>query len=268
MSDSDHSNFFVEVRFQKVVQDLDELYARIRSAISDTVKEKRIGVAFSGGVDSTLVAKACVDLQYDVILLTVGFAGSHDIEFATKVNDVLRLPHKILELDPEEFDAISQKIRSKIQTDNLSWNENSIAFYHVARLAKGLGLSTVVTANGIDELFCGYNGYRDAIQGGQSAVMSLMESKLQNEVAMMGAVNKVCSEFGVKIVQPLLSEQFVAYAKSVPISEKITGPDDLYRKHAIRKMALKVGVPDISANAKKKALQYGTRIHKTLMKSR
>ena len=51
-----------------------------------------------------------------------------------------------------------------IKTDNLSWNENSIAFYYVSKLAKSLGISTVVTANGIDELFCGYNSYREAIR--------------------------------------------------------------------------------------------------------
>jgi asparagine synthase (glutamine-hydrolysing) len=95
-----------------------------------------------------------------------------------------------------------------------------------------------------------------------------MESKLQNERDMMKAVNLVCSEFGVKIVQPLLSDDFVNYAKTVPISEKITDENDLMRKHVIRKLALKIGVPEISANARKKALQYGSMIHKALIKSR
>lgn len=251
-----------------LVQDTLTLYEKMRSAICDTVAEKSIGVAFSGGVDSTLVAKACVDLKYDVTLLTIGFAGSHDIDFATKVNGILKLRHRVLEINPGEFHQISKDIRSKIKTDNLSWNENSIAFYHVARLARDLGLKTVVTANGIDELFCGYNGYRDAIKEGEEAVTSLMEAKLKNEAAMMRAINDVCSEFGVRVVQPLLCEEFVMYAKSLPVSEKIKGYDDLLRKHIIRRLALDVGVPEMSANARKKALQYGSLIHKTLMKSR
>ena len=166
------------------------------------------------------------------------------------------------------FDSISHKIRTRIKTDNLSWNENSIAFYHVSRLAQSLGLKVIMTANGIDELFCGYNGYRDAIKQGHDAVISLMDAKLDNELKMMKAINQVCSEFGVKIVQPLLSEDFIKYAKTIPISEKIINENDLQRKHIIRNLAIHVGVPELSANARKKALQYGTMIHKTLLKSR
>ena len=247
---------------------LDELLGKIITAISQTVPEEKIGVAFSGGVDSSMVAKICSDMKYYVTLLTIGFAESHDIAFSKQVNEFLKLPHKISEIDPNEFDDVATKIKSTIKTDNLSWNENRIAFYHVAKLAKRFGIDVVVTANGIDELFCGYNAYRDAIKEGESKVLELMESKLQNELDMMKAVNLVCSEFGVKIVQPLLSEDFINYAKSVPISDKITDENDLSRKHIIRKLALQIGVPDISANARKKALQYGSLIHKALIKSR
>lgn len=250
------------------MHDTDVLLEKIRTAVSQTVAEKKIGVAFSGGVDSTLIAKVCRDLGYDVTLLTMGFSGSHDVEFSKKVNEILNFPHEILEIVPGEFGAISKKIRSKINTDNLSWNENCIAFYHVARLAQKMGLDVVVTANGIDELFCGYNGYRDAIVEGEQKVVELVDAKLKNEIAMMNAVNDVCSEFGVKILQPLLSDDFIKYAKTVPVSEKITGHDDLLRKHIVRRLAISVGVPEMSAGARKKAMQYGSMIHKTLMKSR
>ncbi|MBI5133160.1 MAG: asparagine synthase [Thaumarchaeota archaeon] len=246
---------------------LDALLEQIQKAIAQTVLTKKIGIAFSGGVDSTLVAKVCSDLGYDVTLLTIGFAESHDILFSKEVNEFLKFPHHILEINPDEFDHISKKIRSTISTDNLSWNENCIAFYHVAKLAHSLGLDTVVTANGIDELFCGYNGYRDAFKEGESKIMDLMNSKLENELNMMKAVNLVSSEFSVTILQPLLSQEFITYAKTVPISEKISSPDDLQRKHIIRKLASRIGVPEISASKRKKALQYGSLIHKTLIKS-
>jgi asparagine synthase (glutamine-hydrolysing) len=214
-----------------------------------------------------LVAKVCSDLGYDVTLLTIGFAGSHDILFSKEVNEILKMPHHILEINPDEFGIISKKIHSTISTDNLSWNENCIAFYHVAKLANSLGLDTVVTANGIDELFCGYNGYRDAFKEGESKIMELMNQKLENELKMMKAVNLVSSEFSVEILQPLLSENFIKYAKTVPVSEKILDSDDLMRKHIVRKLASHIGVPEISANKRKKALQYGSMIHKTLIKS-
>jgi len=245
-----------------------QLLDEIMNSIKATVLDNPVGVAFSGGVDSTLIAKLLHDDGYDIHLLTIGFPDSHDINFAKEVNEILKFKHDILEIDLESFQEISQQVNDIIKTDNLSWNENSIAFYYVSKLAKKLGISTVVTANGIDELFCGYNAYREAIGIGDDEVMNVMNKKLDNEKKMMIAVNNVTSLFDVKILQPLLHENFILYAKTIPISEKIIDVNDLQRKHAIRKLAVSCGVPEISAYKQKKALQYGSKIHKQLLKLR
>jgi len=244
------------------------VHIQMQNAIKKTIPDKKIGIAFSGGVDSTVLAVICSKLEYDITLLTIGFEDSHDILFSKKINEFLKLPHKIYTIALDEFEEISPKINQKIKTDNLSWNENSIAFYFVAKLANKLGIKNVITANGIDELFCGYNAYRDAIKQGEQYVMELMEKKLENEKNMMIAVNDVTSEFNVKLIQPFLDDDFISFAKKIPLSEKITDPDDLLRKHIVRRLALDIGVPEESATKRKKALQYGTQIHKSLIKSR
>lgn len=246
----------------------EKLLENIKNSVFETVKEKKIGVAFSGGVDSTLISKICSDMNYDITLLTIGFPESHDILFAKEVNEHLKYPHHVLEIDSDTFSDISSKINQTIKTDNLSWNENCIAFYYVSKLANSLGLDTVVTANGVDELFCGYNAYREAFSGGESQINKVMLAKLDNELKMMKAVNSISSEFGVRILQPLLSQKFIEYAKTVPISEKIHDSEDLYRKHIIRKLASEINVPEISCTKRKKALQYGSKIHKALLKTR
>jgi len=245
-----------------------ELLKNIQDAIKKTVPKKRIGIAFSGGVDSALISKILSDLEYDVTLLTIGFSESHDILFAKEVNEQLAFPHHILEIDADSFEKISSDINKKIQTDNLSWNENCIAFYYVSKLASSLNIDAVVTANGIDELFCGYNAYREVISQGESAVNKLMDEKIENEIKMMKAVNQISSEFGVEILQPLLDLEFIKYAKTIPISDKIHDSEDLMRKHVIRKLACEIKIPEISYTKRKKALQYGTQIHKKLLKTR
>ena len=245
-----------------------KLLENIQNSISETVKEKKIGIAFSGGVDSTLISKICSDMNYDITLLTIGFAESHDILFAKEVNEQLNYLHHVLEINSDSFPDISLKIQQIIKTENLSWNENCIAFHYVAQLAKSLDLDTVITANGIDELFCGYNAYREAFSEGESKIHEVMISKLDNELKMMEAVNLIASEFGVKIIQPLLSLKFIEYAKTIPLSEKIHDSEDLYRKHIIRKLASQINVPEISCTKRKKALQYGSKIHKALLKTR
>ena len=245
-----------------------QLLDEMENAVKETVTDKKIGVAFSGGVDSTLLAKLVKDMGYDVHLLTIGFQDSHDINFAKEVNQILNFPHSISEIDPEKFKEVSDKIHQIIKSDNLSWNENSIAFYYVADLAQKNGLKTVVTANGIDELFCGYNSYREAIEKGEDEVVKMMNDKLKNEKEMMVAINAVTAEFGVTMIQPFLLPNFIEYAKKIPVSEKIHGPDDMQRKHPIRELAMDYGVPEVAAQKQKKALQYGSQIHKSLLKSR
>jgi len=245
-----------------------QLLDEMENAVKETVSDKKVGVAFSGGVDSTLLAKLVKDMGHDIHLLTIGFQDSHDINFAKEVNQILNLPHSISEIDPEKFKDVSQKINQTIKSDNLSWNENSIAFYYVAEIAQKNGLKTVVTANGIDELFCGYNSYREAIEAGEDEVVKMMNDKLKNEKEMMVAINAVTAEFGVTMIQPFLLPNFIEYAKKIPVSEKIHGPDDMQRKHPIRELAMDYGIPEVAAQKQKKALQYGSQIHKSLLKSR
>jgi asparagine synthase (glutamine-hydrolysing) len=245
-----------------------KLLAELQYAIKQVTSEKEIGIAFSGGIDSTLLAKICSDLGYQVTLLTIGFPDSHDILFSKKVNEKMQLPHKILEIEEKTFYKVSLKIKDKIKTDILSWLENCIAFYYVSNLAKNLNISTILTANGIDELFCGYNAYRDAYKQGYKKILELMDLKIDNELKMMKAINAICAEFGVRILQPFLSQDFIKFAKKIPLNYKIHDSEDLMRKHIIRKMGKSIGIPIISVNQRKKAVQYGSLIHKALIKSR
>ena len=243
-----------------------ELYQVMVQSIQSIKESKTMGISFSGGVDSSLLAKITKDLGYDIVLLTMGFEDSHDVEFSKIMAKTLGMRHEIELISEVTFSDVARKIQEMIKVDNLSWNENCIAFYYVAKLAKKNGITKVITANGIDELFCGYNSYRDFIPEGEEAVLELMKEKLDNEIRMMKEVNQITSEFGVQIVQPFLLDQFVEFAKTIPLEHKIKNKDDLARKHIVRKLALSVGVPEESALKQKKAMQYGSLIHKNFLK--
>jgi len=122
----------------------DQLLLEVQNAVKSTVAGKKIGIAFSGGVDSALIAKTCKNLSYEITLLTIGFPGSHDIEFSKIVSKQLDIPHEILEIQSDSFIETAEKIKNIIKTDNLSWNENCIAFYYVAKLAKAMILQPLL----------------------------------------------------------------------------------------------------------------------------
>lgn len=239
------------------------LFTAVEQAINN---ETSIAIAFSGGLDSSLLAQICKDLGMDVTLLTVGFSGSHDISFSKKIASIMNLPHRVLKLDNECFQKDIDEICYKVKCNITSHIENCIGFFYIGKFAHANGYRTVLTANGCDELFCGYDIFRLAYNQGIAGLVKLMEEKLENEFVLMQEIDSLVKEFGVVVQQPFLSSDFISFAKSVPVDQKIKGPNDLVRKHILRHLAVSMEVPLQSATQRKKALQYSSLIHRNFCK--
>jgi asparagine synthase (glutamine-hydrolysing) len=247
---------------------LDSLKKALYDAVAENVPEMRVGLAFSGGLDSTLLAKICSDLGKEILLITIGFPGSHDIAFSKQIAAKLGLPQKTFEIDSTDFHDKLRHVRQTIKCSNTSHIENCVAYLYITLAAQREAIGLVLSANGCDELFFGYNAYRSAYASGPQALNQLMEVKIANEQLLVEEIALVAKESGVVVRQPFLAQKFIAFAKTISFEEKITGSDDLQRKHILRKVALELGVPQESATKPKKALQYGSQIHKYFQKAR
>ena len=238
-----------------------------RERISECVEGcGRVGVAFSGGVDSSLLARLCSQ-HAGVTLLTVGLHSSHDLTYSTRVAGLLRLPHRIRTISDEDVGRAYRTTRDWIPAGRpLSWYENGMAFGWLAEAAAGLGLDTMVTANGIDELFCGYDSYRRIYDSGEAAIAEMIVQKTANEIQMMRVLGEMAGRRGVRMRQPLLEGAFAEFSRTIPLQDKIRGSDDYTRKHAIRRAAALAGLPPDVCLKRKKALQYGTKIHSRLLR--
>lgn len=226
----------------------------------------RVGVAFSGGVDSSLLARLCSQ-HAGVTLLTVGLQSSHDLAYSAGVAGLLRLPHHTRTISDEEVGRAYRTARDWIPAGrSLSWYENCMAFGWLAEEAAGLGLDTLVTANGIDELFCGYDSYRRIYDSGEAAITEMVAQKTANEMQMMRVLGEMAGRQGVRMRQPLLECAFAEFSRTVPLQDKIRGSDDYTRKHAVRRAAALAGLPPGVCLKRKKALQYGTKIHSRLLR--
>ncbi len=238
----------------------------LRNALYETVSEAApetgVAVAFSGGVDSSLLARICQDLGKVITLITIGFRGSHDIQFASTIAAKMGMKQRVFEITIDDFQGKLETVQELTGCANTSHLENCVAYLYISKASREEGLDVVLSGNGCDELFCGYNGYRAAYDHGEAALMKLMGEKITNELELVAEISSISKQFGVEVRQPFLSEKFVLFAKSIPIDRKIKGPDDMVRKHILREVALEIGVPRESAMKPKKALQYGYLIHK------
>ena len=222
----------------------------------------KIGIAFSGGIDSTLLAMICKNMNIDTTLFTVGFPDSNDVEFSKSISHKINMNHKILEIEKGDLAVITKKVKNEISCSNTSHIENCIAFSYIAKLASKNDTSVVLTANGFDELFCGYNNFRFIFNQGSDTINKTIESKILNELELTNEITQVAKEYRVSILQPFLSKGFISVAMKFPIYNKIVSNDDVLRKHIIRKIALSFDLPPEVIFRRKKAIQYGSLIHK------
>jgi len=240
----------------------EQLKEKVYEALKE-VEAKEVGVAFSGGVDSSLLAKVCKDVGKKVVLITVGFLSQRDIGISDEVSKALSLTlfHDLVSL--EELEEGLETVLAIIEFDRIIRLENCVSFYYVFRLASKRGLDTVLSANGIDELFCGYHVYRQHF-GEEPAIRGLIEAQVELARKDNEEVNKLAKLFSVEYVCPFLSVGFVEFAKRIPLKFKIKGKDDTLRKHIIREVALEVGVPESAALRAKKAFQYSSGLHSAI----
>ena len=225
----------------------------------------RLAIAFSGGVDSSLLAKLCAATTRDVTLITVGFQSAHDIELSRTVQHALQLPLIDQVFTLNEIEEGLTQVLQVIEWTRLSRLEISLGFYFIFKLASAFNLSTVLSAHGTDELFCGYHAYR-GVYGDESALTSLMNKFVETAQADKVEVDKLAKLFNIDYQCPFLSENLIEYAMKVPLELKITHKDDAVRKHLLRQVATELGVPAYIVTRPKKAFQYSAGIHKALQR--
>jgi len=230
-----------------------------------SISVNELGVSFSGGVDSSILAVSCRDLGKKVTLITIGFSSMRDIEVSREVSRELQLPllYKVLSLEElEEGIASTLKI---VKFDRLVLLELAVCFYFVFKIASEHGIRTVASANGLDELFCGYDLYR-RYSNDEKGAREIMKALIETARRDKAEIDKVAALWNVNYESPFLSERFVRFALNIPLQYKIRGEDDELRKHVLREAALKIGVPRLAAMRRKKAFQYSSGIHKAIGK--
>lgn len=239
---------------------IEKIYEAVRS-----IDQNNLGIAFSGGVDSSVLAVSCKDLRKKATLLTVGFSSLRDIEASKETSEKLELDLICKVISLEELEEGIKSVINVIKFDRLVLLENSVCFYYVFKIASQHGIKIVLSANGMDELFCGYHLYRKYFDDEKkmNEIMSRLVETAKRDKAEM---DKVAALWNVNYECPFLADSFVDFAMKIPLQYKIKGKDDELRKHILREAALKMGVPKSAALRRKKAFQYSSGIHKAIAK--
>ena len=233
----------------------------LEEALWDSVSKRtrgidRVGIIYSGGVDSTLIAKMASE-YCDVILYTVGTEESEDIEYAEKASKDMGLKFRKKIIPPEEYEKYLLNVAYAIDEIDLMKLAVGIPIYVASEMAKEDGIKVVLSGQGADELFGGYNRYGKILS--EKGKEGLKES-LYNDVMNIYKVNLERDDHctmanGVELRVPFLDKDVVEVGLSLPIEYKLD--DEGLRKKILRDIASNY-IPDYIAYRPKKAAQYGS----------
>ncbi|MBI2598196.1 MAG: asparagine synthetase B [Candidatus Diapherotrites archaeon] len=228
----------------------------------------RCGVFFSGGVDSSTIAKAVNEQVAETVLFTAGIAGSEDISFSDSVATKLGLNLVATEIQKDGLPFLCLQAMKCLGFFDLMQLGIAIPIFASAKAAKISGLKVVFSGQGSDEIFCGYSSYQKTLaQKSEKAVKEQVWGSLSEMWSRnLFREDIVSMHFSLEHRLPFLDADFLRQALALPLKEKIISPDDSLRKRAIRKIAQKIGVPQIAVERKKKAVQYGSGVQKELAK--
>jgi asparagine synthase (glutamine-hydrolysing) len=242
--------------------DRERAVATVREAVETSVREppsEDLAVAFSGGVDSALVAAGVPDAPCYV----AGFPDAHDVAAARAAAEAMDRELRVVELDHAALErAVPAVVRAIGRTSAMDV-QIALPLYLVAERVAADGFDRLALGQGADELFGGYakvvNPEADdrvsatTVRGARRETMLTLPDQLQRDVLVLRAA-------GVEPVVPLLHDRVVRAALALP-GDLLATDDE--RKVALRRGADRL-VPASVRRADKKAVQYGSLVAREL----
>ena len=231
-----------------------ELRSGLSSALYESLDPLRragvpLGILFSGGVDSSLLAWELRETP-GLVLCTLGREGSSDLESGRVGAQQLGLPWQGLRAGEEEVKAAASRFEGPVA------GLSSVARTVLLTLAVAIVQARprrLVCGQGADELFLGYAHYRGL--GPDEARRRSDEDLERLRSVDWPRTRQIAIACGKDIEAPFLSPAFEQSVRRIPIELRL--PADL-PKRFLREWAVERGLPAALAYRPKKAVQYGT----------
>jgi len=227
-----------------------------------------VAVAFSGGLDSSLIAFLAKKCPVNVQLVHVSLRGQAETEEAKKAADELKLPLSVYLHEAEEVEKTLPEVVRLIEEPDPVKTAVGVPFYWIAKKAAESGFRILLAGQGADELFGGYRRYVDEyLSYGKEKVREIMfQDVLWLHKSNIERDEKISRFHGVELRLPFASYEIAEFALSLPLELKLEKKADGLRKLLLRRIALNLGLPDDIVCKPKKALQYGTGVSAILGK--
>jgi len=253
---------------KQILLDYINLLKKFFEKYKKKIKEKRVGVMISGGIDSSIIAKF-VSLYFKKrIFFTLGTSSSLDFPYTKILASHLKTELKIITLEKKHLTQnLIQKTKIILEKKDIKANITNfslaLGFYFVCQKAKEEKIKFLFTGQGPDILLAGYNLYKQ-IPPNQ------LNSKIKEHLPLL-EIDKlrdqsIANIFSIKLINPYLEKSSIDFCLRLNPSFKFNKINkEIYEKYILRRLGEVLGIPQKIILRHKKAFQYSTKIQKILL---
>ena len=267
-----------ELKDHKVI--LKELKDLLISSVEKNIPKEKFGILFSGGVDSTVIAKICKlsneseeglgnsknfqsdnksnFICYTSALKEKGLKQAEDLEYAKKAAKKFNLKLKVKTINLTQTEKYIKKILKIIKEPNVVKVGVALPFYIAFEMAKKDKIDIMFSGLGSEELFAGYERHLKAKNINKecfNGLLNMYERDISRDLKIAKALN-------IKLKLPFLDKELINYSLRIPEKFKLTKDKN---KLILREVAAQLGLKEF-AWRKKRAAQYGSKFDRAILK--
>ena len=176
-------------------------------------------IALSGGLDSSILAHLRKDQKPQTMtIITKDFLGT-DLTFAQIIAKHLGLNLSLIQVSMEDvLDSINETIKILGNYNDIEIRNSIVPYIYLTTL-KRKGVDSVITGDGADEVFAGYN-----------FLLKKSDEEIGEELKRIKKImhfpsKDIARSLNMKVETPFLNEELIKFSDEIEISKKINVKD-------------------------------------------
>ena len=187
-------------------------------------------ISLSGGLDSSIITYFLRKRDLNSVAIISEDFVSTDLTYCQMISKEMKIPLSIYNVSTSTIlEAIENTIKILKNFNDIEIR-NNVVMYLAIKWAKENDQKSIITGDGADELFAGYN-----------FLVNKPENELDAEIKRVCSImhfptQKIGKELGVKIESPFLNQKIIELSNQIPSNLKIKEEDGKrYGKWILRK---------------------------------
>ncbi len=232
---------------------MQEIFNQLRTLIIKSAQKCDSDcISLSGGLDSSILAFCIRKKNLKAFSIIAKNFPSSDLVFAQLAARTNNLKLEIFKVEIDELLAAIEETIRILGVFNPIEIRNNVVIYLALKMAKNQGCKEMITGDGADELFAGYNFF-------QRMSAEELEKDLKRIWKVMHFPSKTMADhLGMLLCTPFLDHSVVDFAKKIPVNLKVKEENGIKLGKWVLRKAFENDLPKPVVWREKAAMQDGS----------